>query len=147
MPKTVAADLSVGNDANQWYGTLVVTNIRYSDGSSVAAREFLGVQFTSPITMSPITVNAQLTPWQPTSSEINSEKIDDRSSKLTVKLVFDSAYIFNPTDTITFGIDGDLTATPDTWTGSFEFRADALPSGVVSGAVDADWDEPVFVRR
>lgn len=135
--KAIIADVTVGDGAGQWYGTLVVANIRYSDGSPVLVNDFLGVQFKSPITTAEVTVNSLLTPWQQTSSEVSSEPIDSSTAKVTVKIIVEQAHTFAARDTITFGINGDLTTKPDFYAQSFEFYADALPSGVVKVTAQA----------
>ncbi|GAB1311776.1 Hydroxymethyltransferase [Madurella fahalii] len=135
--KTILADVTVGGGAGQWYGTLVVTNIRYSDGSSVAVNNFLGVQFKSPITTADTTVNSLLSPWQQTSSEVSTEPIDGSTAKVTAKVIVERPHTFVAGDTITFGINGDLTTNPDLYTQSFEFYADVLPSGAVQVKVQA----------
>ena len=41
-------DAIVGSGANEWYGTIVVSNLRYEDGSAVAVNQFLEFNFRSP---------------------------------------------------------------------------------------------------
>ncbi|KAL7621276.1 hypothetical protein AAE478_008595 [Parahypoxylon ruwenzoriense] len=129
--KKIVCHVSVGPGAGQWYGTLVVDNIRYEDGSPVTIENFLGVKFKSPVVTAAITVNVQLSPWQQVSSEVSTQQLDDKTIGVTAKIGFNPSYTFKPQDSLTWGINGDLTTDPDTYVNSFELYADNLPSGTV----------------
>ncbi|KAI1445021.1 putative hydroxymethyltransferase [Annulohypoxylon stygium] len=137
MSQKIICDASVGDGAGQWYGTLVIKNIRYEDGSSVTIQSYLGVKFLAPKLSADITVNALFTPWQEISSEISIEELDQTTTDVTAKVFVQEAHTFVFSDTITWGINGDLTVNPDTYTGSFELYADDLPSGTVNVEVAA----------
>lgn len=117
--------------AGEWYGSLVNTNISYEDGSPVTINEFLGVKFKSPPVTAGITVNAQLSPWQQTSSEISTDLINDTTIGVTAKVIVETTHTFQASDRLVWGINGNLTTDPDTWIASFELYADELPSGIV----------------
>ena len=117
--------------AGEWYGTLVNTNISYEDGSPVTINEFLGVKFKSPPVTADITVNAQLSPWQQTSSEISTDLINDTTIGVTAKVIVETTHTFQASDRLVWGINGNLTTDPGAWTASFELYADELPSGIV----------------
>lgn len=129
--KKILCDVSVSG-AGQWYGSLVTTNIRYDDGSAVSIQNFLGVTFTSPHVSADFTVNGQVTPWQALGSEFTTEDTDSGDVNVTAKVIFDAPYTFTTSDTLTWGINGDLTTNPDLYSGSFQLYADSLPSGTVT---------------
>ncbi|KAI1204587.1 putative hydroxymethyltransferase [Annulohypoxylon truncatum] len=154
MSQKIICDASVGSGAGQWYGTLVIKNIRYEDGSSVTIQSFLGVKFLAPKTTADITVNAQFTPWQEVSSEISTEELDQNTIDVTAKVFVQQAHTFVASDTITWGINADLTVNPDTYTNSFELYADALPGGTVNIEVAAapdsalaDTEQVVYLEK
>ncbi|KAI0828751.1 putative hydroxymethyltransferase [Hypoxylon sp. FL0890] len=129
--KKVICDTVVGPGSNEWYGTLVNTNIRYEDGSPVTIQDFLGVKFKSPPVTADITANVMLSPWQVVTPEITPEILDSEVTEVTAMLHLEHPHTFTASDTITWGINGNLTADPDTYTNSFELYADYLPSGTV----------------
>ncbi|KAI1090824.1 putative hydroxymethyltransferase [Rostrohypoxylon terebratum] len=137
MSQKIICDASVGDHPSQWYGTLVIKNIRYEDGSSVTIQNYLGVKFLAPKMTADITVNALFTPWQPISSDISTEDVEQNTTDVTAKIIVQEAHTFIPSDTITWGINGDLTVNPETYIDSFELYADDLPSGTVSVEVAA----------
>ncbi|KAI4861794.1 putative hydroxymethyltransferase [Hypoxylon rubiginosum] len=130
-PKNIIFDVKVGDGAGEWYGTLVVSNIRYEDKSAVTINEYLGVTFKSPFVTAPITANTAISPWQQTTANIAIEPIDDKTVAVTAQIIVGSPHTFQASDSITFGINGNLTVDSDTWTGSFALYADDLPSGTV----------------
>ena len=128
--KKILCDVTVGPGANEWYGTLIVSNIHYEDDSSVTIQEFLGVVFKSPEVTSPILVNPE--PWISLSPEISSEPYDASTITVTAKLAYPHSYTFNPAvDKLNFGINGNLRDNQQIYTDSFELYPDALPSGTV----------------
>ena len=128
--KNIVAETTV-QGAGEWYGTLVNTNIVYEDGSAVTINEFLGVKFKAPQISADISVNAQLNPWQQTSSEVSTDPNDDGTITVTAKVIVETPHTFQAKDTLVWSINGNLTVDPDTYTSSFEFYADELPSGTV----------------
>ncbi|KAK0670170.1 putative carbohydrate binding domain protein [Cercophora samala] len=78
-----------------------------------------------------------LSPWQVTTTEITEEPIDASTTKITAKIIVEQPHTFGPGDTLTFGINGDVTTNSDTYVQSFEFFADGLPSGDVQVTADA----------
>ncbi|KAM0265157.1 hypothetical protein ACHAQJ_000310 [Trichoderma viride] len=125
---------AVGSGATQYYGTIIVSDIQYDDGSRVTIDSFLGVTFTSPASLAATDINLSTSPWQDVTPGISSVQISDATFLITANLQFPGTYTFNTSDTITFGINGDLTKDPDTYTKSFIFAADALPD--MNGTVD-----------
>jgi hypothetical protein len=135
--KTILCDVTVGSGANQYYGTLITTKIRYDDGSAVPIQNFLGVTFVAPKLTADITVYGQLTQWQSLSPEINTDSTSSGDVNITAKVNFESPYTFSTSDSLTWGIIGDLTTNPDTYTSSFQLYADSLPSGTLTIACAA----------
>lgn len=133
----------VGPGATQYFGQLKVSNLQYEDGSQVTIKDFLGLTFTSPAKVEPKDINVSTNPWQEVTPEVNFNQIDTSTFLITVKLKFPGNYKFNLSDTITFGINGDLTKDPDTYLKSFIFDADELPdtNGTVKIAAAAAPDE------
>ncbi|KAK0628941.1 hypothetical protein B0T17DRAFT_489854 [Bombardia bombarda] len=152
MSARIIADVTV-EGASEWYGTLRAKNIRYEDGGSVSVQMSLGVQFQSPnITAA---VAARTEPWQNTAWSLHPETpepVDDNTVLVTGLLTLPAAYTFTSQDSIIFEINGNLTTSPDLYTGSFEFFVDGLPSGVVEVVCDeapdpslAGLSQPVYL--
>lgn len=128
--KKILCEATVSPGASEWYGTLVVSKIRYEDGSSVTIQEFLGVVFKSPVVTAPIVVNPE--PWISLTPDIAQEPYDASTITVTATLTYPSRYTFNPAvDKLNFGINGNLTDNQQTYTDSFELYPDTLPSGTV----------------
>ncbi|KAI6080905.1 putative hydroxymethyltransferase [Hypoxylon rubiginosum] len=115
------------DSTSEWYGTLVVYDIKNTDGSALTVDQYLGVTFKSP----PVTSDIVVDFWEAESSEVSTETIDSTSVAVTVRINFASPYTFQSNDEIKFEINGDILTDPDTWTQSFELYADDLPSGTV----------------
>lgn len=131
---------SVSPGANQYYGQIAVTNLHNSDGSGVTVKEFLGVQFHSPCSVAPTDFFCTTIPYVEVSPEITNMQIDTKVFIITAKLYpKGGSHTFSTGDVFNWGINGDLTADPSSWTSSFYFTADALPdtSGTVNVSVAA----------
>ncbi|KAI0378514.1 putative hydroxymethyltransferase [Hypomontagnella monticulosa] len=122
---------AVVSDNSAYYGDIHVSNIRYEDGSSVAAQQFLGIMFKSPSWTKDPDIYSSLTPYQETSTDVSDEEVGDGTLNVTVKLILTESHTFIPSDTINFGINGDLSGDTDPYTKSFRLYADKLPSGTV----------------
>ncbi|PWI75766.1 hypothetical protein PCL_06424 [Purpureocillium lilacinum] len=125
---------SVAPGANQYYGQLVVTNLHREDSSAIAISEFLGVEFRSPAPLKTTDFWATTTPWVEITPEITSTQIDTDVFIITAKLYISGGFTFKTGDIFNWGINGDLTKDPGSWTSSFAFEVDALPdtTGIVS---------------
>ncbi|POR33717.1 Uncharacterized protein TPAR_06093 [Tolypocladium paradoxum] len=135
MSTKILYDAVVGPGANEWYGTLVVTNIRYDGGGTVTVQKFLGVEFLSPATVAATDINVLTNPWVQVTPEVTNEQIDSSTFSITAKLNVDNSVSLTGT-TITIGINGDLTKDSDRYTTSFVFVADGIPD--TSGTVNVD---------
>lgn len=126
MP-TITYQVEVGPGSMQYYGTLVVSNIRYDDGGPVTIMDFLGITFKAPASFKAGDLITSTNPWQEIKASITNSQIDAATFQMTGKLEFTSPHTFNNADTFTFGVNGDLTKAPDTYTQSFTLASDALP--------------------
>jgi hypothetical protein len=129
MPKIVSNTV-VGSNPSEWYGTLVTSGISYEDGSRVTVQNTLYVKFLAPPNNG-IQLTAQLNPWQQVAYSTGSETVDAQSVQITAKIDIAGPYTFNTSDTLTWGINGDLRGDASLYTDSFELYADELPSGTV----------------
>ena len=132
----IVCDASVRPDANQNYGTMVCTNLRYYGGSAVSIQQFLGIKFRSPAAIVDGDFYATTSPWADVKPQITSTQVDANVFVITAKLYVDGGFAFSATDIFNFGINGDLTKDPDKWTSSFFFAVDSLPD--TTGTVDVD---------
>ena len=112
-----------------YYGTLIVKDIKYDDGSPVAIEEFLGIKFKAPKVTAAITVNVSLQPYQTASSYISTEPNEDETLSVTAKIALEKPHTTTNQDVLTFYINGDLDSPPGDYTEYFGFFADYLPSG------------------
>ncbi|KAB8222576.1 hypothetical protein BDV33DRAFT_201279 [Aspergillus novoparasiticus] len=114
-----------------YYSTLIASNIRYDDSSHVSINKFLCVDFKSPATVAD--------PWGPmtiTTEKLREAKNPDGTFSVTLKLNIEGGHKFDPTDTITFPINGDITKKPDPYTSSFTLIADDYPD--IFGTVNVE---------
>ncbi|KND87793.1 hypothetical protein TOPH_07589 [Tolypocladium ophioglossoides CBS 100239] len=135
MSTRILYDAVVGPGANEYYGTLVVSNIHYDGGGVVNIKEFLGVEFLSPATVAATDINASTSPWAQVNPEASNEQIDPTTYSVTAKLIVESGVSWAGA-TINIGINGDLTKGPDRYVTSFVFAADAMPD--TSGTANID---------
>ena len=126
VSKTVVSDVP-----SEWFGTLVTSGIKHEDGSRLTVQKALYVKFLAPPNTN-IQVNALLNPWQQVTDTIASEPVDHKSVEVTAEIRIAGPYTFNTSDTLTWGISGDLTGDASLYTGSFKLYADELPGGTVA---------------
>ncbi|KAM0522578.1 hypothetical protein ACHAPE_002170 [Trichoderma viride] len=125
---SITYEAKVASGATPYYGQLIVSNLQYDDGSKVAINNFLGTTFKSPSSLTKDDITVATKPsWQKVTPEINVNQIDDSTYLVSVKLNFENPYEITLADTISFGINGDLTNNPDAYLESFSFGADELP--------------------
>jgi len=129
-------DAIVGPGANEWYGTIIVSNLRYEDGSAVSVNQFLAFNFHSPANLDATAIQPQFISWVVGATTVEASQVGDSDFNVTVKMAFTTSYTMQPPDQITIGINGNLVADPHTWLDSFVFAADQAPSifGTVSAA-------------
>ncbi|ASV98325.1 hypothetical protein [Paraburkholderia aromaticivorans] len=132
-------DAIVGPGANEWYGTIIVSNLRYEDGSAVNVGQFLEFNFHSPANLDATAIQPQFISWVTGATTVEASQIGDGDFDVTATIPFITPYTMQPPDQITIGINGNLVANPDTWLDSFVFAADHEPTifGTVSAACEA----------
>ncbi|KAI0454098.1 putative hydroxymethyltransferase [Xylaria acuta] len=130
MSKIVSKTV-VSGVPGKWFGTLVTSGIGHEDGSRLTVQKALYVKFLAPPNTN-IQLNALLNPWQQVTDIIGSEPVDDKSVEVTAEIQIAGPYTFNTSDTLTWGIAGDLTGDASLYTDSFKLYADELPSGTVA---------------
>jgi len=134
---SILADVAVGEGANPNYGQLIISNIRYEDGSAVSIKGFLGIVFLSPASVAPRDFFYSTSPWVDIKAQTTNVVIGPSTFEVTAQLEFANAYTISPTGTrLTFGINGDLTKNPELYTTSFLFAADQLPD--ITGTVNIE---------
>ena len=147
MSQKILCDVTLGPGATQYYGTLIVSNIRYENGTVVFIQKFLGLTLQSPAQINAGSINVMPIPWVQTSVEISNTQINADQYDVQIQVYFPQSFAINTGTSITIGVDGDLTSDRDSWTGSLALFADELPDN--SGLFSPRWslDPPsVFAR-
>ncbi|KAG6357287.1 hypothetical protein INS49_015165 [Diaporthe citri] len=134
MPSIVSKTV-VGPSPGEYYSTLVTNGISYEDGSPVTVQDRLYVKFLAPPSTGVPQLTALLSPWQKVDAIFTLEPMADKSVAVTAELPIAGPYRFNASDTLTWGINGDLRGDASRYTESFELFADKLPSGTVEAVV------------
>ncbi len=128
QPKKLLCDAHVDKNATQYYGKLILSNIRHENGSEVTIKKFLGVKFKSPL--SPAGIGIEPSPWFELIPDISTESLDASTVAVTARLELPTSRTFDPlTDKLDFDINGNLTDKPEVYEKSVELYADHLPSG------------------
>ncbi|MEU8922467.1 hypothetical protein AB0D10_16235 [Kitasatospora sp. NPDC048545] len=99
----------VSPNATQYYGSIVISNIVQDNGSPVTMEKYLKVSLTSPASVNGSDVNVVLNPWQEIEASAENTQTDSGTFEITLKLAPQSTHTFNLSDTITIGVNGDLT--------------------------------------
>ncbi|KAK1241187.1 hypothetical protein MKX08_001161 [Trichoderma sp. CBMAI-0020] len=130
---SIAYDAKVANGATPTYGQLVVSNLHYDNDSALTINKGLGTAFKSPARVGEKDITVATNPWQEVTADVKVTQIADSTFLIMVWLQFKGSYTFNTSDTITFGINGNLTDDPDFYRNSFHFYADYPPptTGIV----------------
>ncbi|RSS52553.1 hypothetical protein [Streptomyces sp. WAC01280] len=105
----VTFQAQVGPNPSQYYGTIAISNIAQDNGSPVTMEKHLKVDLTAPVSLHGSDVNVALNPWQEIEASTENTQIGSERFAITLKLAPVSAHTFNPSDTITLGVNGDLT--------------------------------------
>lgn len=134
MPKIVSKTV-VGPNPGEYYGTLVTSGISYEDGSPVTVQNKLYVKFLVPPSTGDPQLNPSLNPWQKIDPIYTLQPMEDKSVAVTAELPIVGPYKFNLSDTLTWGINGDLRGDASRYTESFELYAEKLPTGTVEAVV------------
>jgi hypothetical protein len=121
-------DAVVAQGAGQWYGQIVVSNLRYEDGSPVQVDQYLSMSFNSPAAVGDTDVYASFAgSWVSTTASAESTQLDANLFSVSLKLTFDEPHAMNAGDQINIGVNGDLTQDTDSWLDSFVIAADQSP--------------------
>lgn len=134
MP-SIVSKTAVGPSPGEYYSTLVTNGISYEDGSPVTVQDKLYVKFLAPPSTGAPQLTASLNPWQQVDATFTLESMADKSVAVTAELPITGPYKFNASDTLTWGISGDLRGDASRYTESFELYAKKLPSGTVEAVV------------
>ena len=129
MTNQIIADVSVDPHATQWYGNLIVKNIRHKDGSAVTIHKFLGVGFKSPSLVNPSNFWYETKPYVEINAQIADRQVSADTFIVAARLNFPNQYTIDKSSgtQLTFGINGNLIKDPEHWTKSFVFTADIEP--------------------
>ncbi|GAB7521600.1 hypothetical protein [Paraburkholderia sp. 2C] len=121
-------DAVVAQGAGQWYGQMIVSNLRYEDGSPVQVNQYLSMSFNSPAAVANTDVYASFAGlWVSTTANVDSTQLDTNLFSVSLKLDFSEPHMMNAGDQITIGVSGDLTQDTDSWLNSFVIAADQSP--------------------
>ncbi|MDR5877194.1 hypothetical protein [Caballeronia sp. LZ032] len=131
-------DAVVAPGAGQWYGQIIVSNLRYEDGSQVQVNKYLALNFSSPVAVSATDVWPSFTSWVSTSNQVQSTSIGDNLYSIALEMDFNAPHLIDHKDQITISINGDLTAAPDTYLNSFVIAADQAPAVNATVKIDCD---------
>ena len=117
MASKILCDTVLSEGAGEWFGRVVVSNIRYEDGSPVPIKDFLGFKFKHPSNKYQSAIpNAfelglgyTFSPWQETMAQVIAHKeIDQKTNVTTVKIIFSKGYTINKSvDQLACTLDGD----------------------------------------
>lgn len=103
---TILYDASVDSSITNYYGTLVISNIRNDDGSAVNAESFLSFHFIAPVPAS-TALQISTVPWMAMKSEVENQPIDDKnvSIMITIKAASGQKFSMSEKDHITIPFD------------------------------------------
>ncbi|MFM0174189.1 hypothetical protein [Paraburkholderia sediminicola] len=126
-------DAIVGPGANEWYGTIVVSNLRYEDGSAITVNQFLAFNFHSPANVDATAIQPAFSTWVIGDITADTSQIGDGTFDVDASIAYTTSYTMQPADQITIDVNGDLLTDTETWLDSFVFAADQAPA--VDGTV------------
>jgi hypothetical protein len=122
-------DAAVRADAGQWYGQMIVSNLRYTDGSQVQVNRYLSMTFNSPAAIHDTDIPPQLaTTWVSTQAHTNSVSLGTDMFSVSLELDFETPHQMDPHDQITIDVNGDLTQHADLYLNSFVIAATNRPT-------------------
>ncbi|KER04643.1 hypothetical protein LGZ99_04570 [Photorhabdus temperata] len=120
--------------ATPYYGSITVNNLHYDTGYQVHIDNYLSFNFLSPASISSTYINLSFSEWQNWSVDVQNVSIDANTSSVTVTITFPNPYVFIDSDSITIGVNGDLTTDPNKYLDSFVFAVDSAPE--INGTVN-----------
>ncbi|MFG3054585.1 hypothetical protein ACGFZP_27010 [Kitasatospora sp. NPDC048239] len=97
------------NAQSQYYGSVVITGFAQDGGGEVKVEKHVTVNLTLPATVSPGDVNYTLNPWVPLDFSTENDQVESAKFKVAIKAALESPYTLKSTDTLTIGVNGDLT--------------------------------------
>jgi hypothetical protein len=125
MSGKVLFDAAVAPNASQYYGSIIISNIRYEDGP-VKIERFLGISFQSPASISSQDISTSPNPWTEVLPEATSEQIDASTFRIVAKLSVYEPHTFDSL-IINIGVNGDLTRDGERFVESVAITADSIP--------------------
>ena len=126
-------DAIVGPNANEYYGTIIVSNLYYEDGSAITVNQFLAFHFHSPASVDGTAIEPAFSSWVTGDISAQTSEIGGGVFDVNASIAVTQSYTMQRSDTITIGVNGDLLTDPNTWLDSFTFAADETPA--ISGTV------------
>jgi hypothetical protein len=129
-------DAIVGSGANMYYGTMIVSNLRYEDGSAVNVSQYLSMTLDAPANVTGTDINPSFVSWVQVTAEVTSNQLDASNYMISANLAFEQAHYMDVRDQFTIGVNGDLTQNPDAYLNSFVIAADQSPD--VNGTASVD---------
>ncbi|MCC8422463.1 hypothetical protein [Photorhabdus thracensis] len=117
-----------------YYGSITVNNLHYDTGYQVHIDSYLSFNFLSPASISSTYINMSFSEWQNWDIDVQNVSIDANTFSVTVTITFPNPYVFIDSNSITIGVNGDLTTDPNKYLDSFVFAADSAP--VINGTVN-----------
>ncbi|SAL15407.1 hypothetical protein AWB71_00534 [Caballeronia peredens] len=126
-------DAALQSGATEWYGNIIVKNLRYEDGTPVKFTKFLSMNFKSPASVDATFITVQFAQWviDPAATTVTNTQIDASTFSVTATLPLIAgiaSYTLVVDDAISIGVNGDLTQDTEAWLNSFVFAADAAPA-------------------
>jgi hypothetical protein len=132
----ITYDAIVAPGANEWYGSIVLSNLKYPDGSAVQVKQFLAFDFKAPAAVPNTGIYPSFVSWVETTVDAQSAQIDASTYSVSAQMNFADPHQMDARDQITIGVNGDLTKDPTPYLTSFVIAADSTPE--VNGTVSID---------
>ncbi|NHB98399.1 hypothetical protein [Photorhabdus stackebrandtii] len=120
--------------ATPYYGSITVNNLHYDTGYQIHIDSYLSFNFLSPASILPTDINPLFSEWQEKDITTQNVSIDANTFSVTVTIAFSNSYVFIDSNSITIGVNGDLTTDPNKYLDSFVFAADSAPE--INGTVN-----------
>jgi hypothetical protein len=124
-------DAKIDSRSNNWYGTIVISNMRFGDGHPVTLKSYLSIDFSSPAVVSPMGISPAFAQSVVGDITTANKATGDGTYDVNAIVPVNWPYTLQTSDEIRLGFYGNLTGNARRWVEFIILGADVSPFSAI----------------
>lgn len=124
-------DAKIDDRSNKWYGTIVISNMRFGDGHPITLKSYLSINFSSPAVVSPMGISPAFAQSVIGDITTANKATGDGTYDVNAIVPVNWPYTLQASDEIRLGLYGNLSGSANRWVEFIILGADVSPFSAI----------------